>query len=174
MPHKMLLTMYFCDDCGSMITPQNGNGECGACGAEYNFESAESESFEKSRDRADGGETVRTELESLPTTKSGNIPKSEAMDWLKEQPRPSGAEMRRATMEKPSDFEGSTYPTDISNIRVTGDPNFIETIAGLFSWIVDMEDYSRRVEINLKETEDRETGEKTGNYALYLSLAERG
>ncbi len=37
-----------------------------------------------------------------------------------------------------------------------------------------MEDYSRRVEINLKETEDRDTGEETGNYALYLSVAERG
>lgn len=134
----------------------------------------ESESFEENRGRADGGETTRTELESLPTTKSGNIPKSEAMDWLKSRDRPSGAEMKRATMEKPSGFEGSTYPTDVSNIRVTGDPEFIETIAGLFRWIVDMEDYSRRVEINLKETEDRETGEETGNYALYLSVAERG
>ncbi len=96
------------------------------------------------------------------------------MDWLKNRDRPSGAEMRRATIEKPSDFEGSSYPADISNIRVTGSPQFIETIAGLFSWIIDMEDYSRRVEINLKETEDRETGEETGNYALYLSVAERG
>lgn len=166
--------MYFCDDCGSMITPQNGSGECGSCGAEYELEEAESESFQENRGRADGGETVKTELESLPTTKSGNVPKSEAMDWLKSRDRPSGAEMRRATIEKPSDFEGSSYPADISNIRVTGDPHFIETIAGLFSWIVDMEDYSRRVEINLKETEDRETGEETGNYALYLSVAERG
>lgn len=170
--------MYFCDDCGSMITPQNGSGECGECGAEYEIEEAESDSFGGedggTRSRADGGQATRTELESLPTTKSGTIPKSEAMDWLKSRDRPSGAEMRRATVEKPSGFEGSTYPTDVSNIRVTGDPQFIETVAGLFSWIVDMEDYSRRVEINLKETEDRDTGEETGNYALYLSVAERG
>jgi hypothetical protein len=56
---------------------------------------------------------------------------------------------------------------------LTGDPQFIETVAGLFSWIVDMEDYSRRVEINLQQVEDRDTGETTGNYALYLSVAER-
>ncbi len=161
-----------------MITPQNGEGECDTCGAEYEIEGGGPDSFDgeasESPGRADGGEPSQTELESLPTTKSGSIPKSEAMDWLKSRDRPSGAEMRRATIEKPSGFEGSTYPTDISNIRVTGDPQFIETIAGLFRWIVDMEDYSRRVEINLKETEDRETGEETGNYALYLSVAERG
>ncbi|SMO72832.1 hypothetical protein [Halorubrum cibi] len=170
--------MYFCDDCGSMITPQNGSGQCENCGAEYEIQDGKSESFENEAEEnlgvADGGESTKTKLESLPTTKSGSIPKSEAMDWLKDRDRPSGAEMKRAMMEKPSDFEGSTYPTDISNIRITGDPQFIETIAGLFRWVVDMEDYSRRVEINLKETEDRETGEKTGNYALYLSVAERG
>ncbi|MXV60950.1 hypothetical protein GS429_02465 [Natronorubrum sp. JWXQ-INN-674] len=77
-------------------------------------------------------------------------------------------------MEKPNGFTGSTFPTDISTIRVTGDPQFIETVAGLFSWIVGMEDYSRRVEINLQKTEDKETGEQTENYALYLSVAERG
>lgn len=77
-------------------------------------------------------------------------------------------------IEKSTDFSGSAYPIDISSICLTGSPEFIETIAGLFRWIVNMEDYSRRVEINLKETEDRETGEKTGNYALYLSVAERG
>ena len=33
------------------------------------------------------------------------------------------------------------------------------TVAGLFSWIVDMEDDSRRVEINLQQTEDRDSGE---------------
>lgn len=96
------------------------------------------------------------------------------MEWLENLDRPSSAELKRATIEKPNDFEGSTFPTDISTIRLTGDPHFIETVAGLFSWIVEKEDHSRRVEINLKETEDRDTGEETGNYALYLSVAERG
>jgi hypothetical protein len=40
--------------------------------------------------------------------------------------------------------------------------------------MVDMEDYSRRIEINLQKVEDKETGEETGNYALYLSVADRG
>lgn len=171
--------MYFCEECGGMIAPQTGGGECENCGTAYDVEGAETGTFEDSGndgdgELADGGQRSVTELESLPTTKSGSIPKSEAMDWLKNLDRPSSAELKRATVEKPSNFEGSTYPTDVSNIRVTGDPQFIETIAGLFRWIVDMEDYSRRVEINLKETEDRETGEETGNYALYLSVAERG
>lgn len=171
--------MHFCDDCGAMITPQSGDGRCENCGAKFaqskpNTVSGDIEDENSGVGMADGGTQKHTELESLPTTKSGTIPKSEAMEWLKNRDRPSSAELKRATVEKPSDFEGSSYPADISNIRVTGDPEFIETIAGLFSWIVDMEDYSRRVEINLKETEDRDTGEETGNYALYLSVAERG
>ncbi len=171
--------MHFCDECGSMIAPQSGGGECENCGAEYTSEATGAGPFGDSENDGDvevtdGGQRSQTTLESLPTTKSGSIPKSEAMDWLESLDQPSSAELKRATIEKPSDFEGSTYPADVSNIRVTGDPQFIETIAGLFRWIVDMEDYSRRVEINLKETEDRNTGEETGNYALYLSVAERG
>jgi hypothetical protein len=40
--------------------------------------------------------------------------------------------------------------------------------------IQELEDGKTRVEINLQKTEDRETGALTGNYALYLSVAERG
>ena len=170
--------MYFCDDCGSMITPQNGSGQCENCGAEYEIQGGKSESFENEAEEnlgvADGGESTKTKLESLPTTKSGSIPKSEAMDWLKNRDRPSGAEMKRAMMEKPSDFEGSTYPTDISNIRVTGDARFIETVAGLLEPLLDLENDETRVEINLQRTKVRDTNQYTGNYALYLSVAERG
>jgi hypothetical protein len=59
-------------------------------------------------------------------------------------------------------------------VRLTGDRQFVEPVAGPFSWVVKREDLSRRVEVNLKETEDRDTGDDTGNYALYLSVAERG
>ncbi|ERG99022.1 MAG: hypothetical protein J07HQX50_00164 [Haloquadratum sp. J07HQX50] len=118
-------------------------------------------------------ENAQTRLETLPTTQSGSVKKSDAMEWISELDRPSSAEMQQAIVEKPSDFSGSTFPADISTIRLTGDPQFIETVAGLFSWIVNMEDYSRRVEINLQETEDRDSGETTGNYALYLSVADR-
>jgi hypothetical protein len=114
-----------------------------------------------------------TDLEQLPTTSAGNIKKSDAIEWLDSRDRPSSAELRKTVVEKPSDFTGSTFPTDTSTIRLTGDAHFIETVAGLFQWMVDMEDYSRRVQINLQETEDRDTSELTGNYALYLSVAER-
>lgn len=161
--------MVFCDNCGTLVPPDEDVEVCDQCGT----------SLDRSGDadaQTDGGDAAAspTELEDLPTTGSGTVRKEDAMAWLESRERPSSAELRRATIEKPSDFTGSTFPTDISTIRLTGDPAFVETVAGLFTWIVDVEDYSRRVEINLKETEDKETGERTGNYALYLSVAERG
>lgn len=75
---------------------------------------------------------------------------------------------------KPKGFTGSTYPTSISNIRITGDPKFVETVAGLLKPIQQLEGSRTRVEINLQQTDNRDTGETTGNYALYLSIAERG
>ena len=168
--------MDFCDECGSLLPAGESNGTCDSCGASFGREV----NSNSSREVTAGGRSedveetsVQTNLERLPTTKSGSVKKSDAMEWLDGLDRPSSAELRQAVTEKPSDFSGSTFPTDISTIRLTGDPHFIETIAGLFSWMVDMEDYSRRVEINLKETEDRKTGETTGNYALYLSVTER-
>ena len=162
--------MEFCDNCGTLVPADREIGDCRHCGASLDRSDAEAT-------QTDGGTTTptsSTELEELPTTSSGSIKKADAMEWLENRERPSEADLRRAVMEKPSDFTGSTFPTDISTIRLTGDPQFIETVAGLFTWIVGMEDYSRRVEINLKDTEDKETGERTGNYALYLSVAERG
>lgn len=167
--------MEFCDECGSLLPPGEEGGTCTNCGT-----SVERQAGNLSNEKTDGGDTGddhqgtgETRLEQLQTTESGTVKKSDAMEWLNELERPSSAELKRAVVEKPDDFSGSTFPTDISTIRLTGDPEFIETIAGLFSWIVDMEDYSRRVEINLKQVEERDTGETTDNYALYLSVAER-
>lgn len=113
-------------------------------------------------------------LSELPTTQSGAVKKKDAMRWLKRLKKPSDEEIRKAVVPKPNDFSGSTYPTDISTIRLTGDPEFVETVAGLFKTITQFESGNTRVEVNLQETEDRDTGEDTGNYALYLSVAERG
>jgi len=55
-------------------------------------------------------------------------------------------------LPKPARFEGSTFETDISNIRVTGDAQFIETIAGLLKPILDLENDETRVELNLQRT----------------------
>lgn len=118
---------------------------------------------------------VSTEgLSELPTTQSGAVRKKDAMRWLKRLKKPSDEEIRKAVVPKPNDFSGSTYPTNISTIRLTGDPEFVETVAGLFKTITQFESGNTRVEVNLQETEDRDTGEDTGNYALYLSVAERG
>lgn len=164
-------SMQFCEECGALLPAHSASGACAQCGTEFERSTPTSKSGDSTTSNQS---SPSTDLERLPTTKSGSVKKSHAIEWLHSLDRPSSAELRRATVEKPSDFSGSTFPTDISTIRLTGDPDFIETVAGLFTWIVDMEDHSRRVEINLKETEDRETGEDTGNYALYLSVAERG
>lgn len=96
------------------------------------------------------------------------------MQWLDSLERPSDRELRDAFVPKPKGFTGSSYPTSVSNVRITGDPTFVETVAGLLKPIQQLEDTSTRVEINLQETEDRDTGEFTENYALYLSVADRG
>lgn len=113
------------------------------------------------------------QVSNLPTTSSGAVRKRDAMNWLDSLKQPSDRELKNAIIPKPNDFEGSTYATSVSNIRITGDPKFIETVAGLFKTIQDFEDNCTRVDINLQQTEDKETGELTGNYALYLSVAQR-
>jgi hypothetical protein len=96
------------------------------------------------------------------------------MKWLDDLDEPTATEFKRAFIPKPTGFTGSTYPTSVSNIRITGDPAFIETIAGLLKPILDLEGSGTRIELNLQQTENRDTGDLTGNYALYLSVAERG
>lgn len=124
---------------------------------------------------ADRGPSPRpADLMDLPTTDSGAVRKADAMRWLESLEAPSASELRAAVQPKPAGFTGSTYPTAVSNVRVTGDPKFIETVAGLFTPVLDFEAADTRVELNLQRTEDRETGELTDNYALYLSVAERG
>jgi hypothetical protein len=113
-------------------------------------------------------------LENLPTTGSGSVRKKDAMKWLNSLSEPTDRELQNAFLAKPTGFTGSTYPTSISNIRITGDPKFVETVAGLLKPIQELEGGRTRVEMNLQKTEDRDTGDLTGNYALYLSVAERG
>lgn len=113
-------------------------------------------------------------LSNLPTTDSGSVRKADAMKWLDGLNKPTDGELKSAFIPKPTDFSGSTYPTSISNVRITGDPAFVEIVAALLQPIQDLEDGRTRVEINLQQTEDRDTGDLTKNYALYLSVAERG
>lgn len=115
-----------------------------------------------------------TDLEELPTTDSGAVRKRRAMKWLHNLDRPTDEELKDAVTPKPYGHTGSTYPTEISNIRITGTPEFIETVAGLLQPLEDCEGMNTRLEINLQRTNDRDTDELTDNYALYLNVAERG
>jgi hypothetical protein len=114
-----------------------------------------------------------TELESLQTTDSGHVPKRVAMSWFEELAEPTSEELRRSIVSKPHDFSGSTYATEISTVRYTGSPEFVETVTGFLEPLSTFEDRSTRLELNLGRTEDRQTGELTNNYAFYLSVAER-
>lgn len=179
--------MKFCGACGSLVVPDGEQWRCPKCDHTESRDARPStlEAGESSGTRgrptrdgkrsSDGGRSKgRTDLEGLPTTDSGSVRKADAMRWLHGLTTPSDRELRDAITPKPYGFSGSTYPTEISNIRITGDPSFIETFAGLLRPLLNMENGRYRLEINLQRTEDRETGEQTENYALYLSVAERG
>ncbi|WP_435066083.1 hypothetical protein [Halobaculum sp. EA56] len=57
---------------------------------------------------------------------------------------------------------------------MTGAPGFIETVAGLLKPFQGFENDKTRLELNIQRTKDRDTGELTDNYALYISVAKRG
>ena len=155
--------MNFCEECGVLVVPGADGDQCVDCnptnGAAILSRQAEN---------------VGTDLEKLPSTKSGAVKKKNAVKWLQNCERPNSSELKRSMLPKPAGFEGSTFETDISNIRVTGDAQFIETIAGLLKPILDLENDETRVELNLQRTKIRDTKQYTGNYALYLSVTERG
>lgn len=119
-----------------------------------------------------------TALEQLETTESGSVRKKDALRWLNNLetavPEDAHEELIGAVTPKPYRHEGSAFPTPISQVRVTGAPEFVEAVARLFTWFTAWESSATRLAVNVKEVEDRETGERTGNYALYLSAAERG
>lgn len=117
---------------------------------------------------------MATELEQLATTESGSVRKQDAMDWLETRDKPDEVELLAAVTPKPNDHSGSTYPTPISTVRVTGTPDFVETVAGLFQWFLNWETSATLLNINLQQVKDRDSGDLTDNYALYLSAAVRG
>jgi len=115
-----------------------------------------------------------TDLEALPTTDSGSVRKHDAMGWLADFDEPSADELIAAVTPKPYDHSGSTFPTPISQVRVTGDAEFVTAVAGLLKPLLTWESSATRVDLKVQQIKDRETGELTDNYALYLGAAERG
>jgi uncharacterized Zn finger protein (UPF0148 family) len=159
--------MQFCSDCGEAMVKADGEWICRSCDPDA-IETATETSGPRTPPQRPAA------LDDLPTTDNGSVRKQDAMKWLNSLETPSDRELKNAFQPKPTDFSGSTYPTSISNVRITGDAKFVETVAALLQPIQDRENSSTRVSINLQQTEDKETGQLTGNYALYLSIAERG
>lgn len=114
-----------------------------------------------------------TELENLPTTDSGHIKKSDATSWMQSLPDCEVEEVLDAVISKPTAHSGSLMGTDISSIRVSGDPEFITKFAALMKPILEFEASDTRLEINLGQVEDNDTNELTDNYSLYLNVADR-
>lgn len=115
-----------------------------------------------------------SELRSLPTTESGAVRKADAMNWLEELNEPDESDLLSSVTPKPTSHSGSTHATPISNIRVTGEPEFIENFAGFLKPFLGLENEDMRLELKVQQIEDRDTGDLTDNYALYLNVAERG
>ena len=113
-------------------------------------------------------------LVDLETTDSGSVRKSDAMQWMKQLDEPDEDDLIAAVEPKDNDHTGSTYATCISNIRFTGTPEFITEVAKLLKPLLAWESSATRLELKLQQIEDRDSGELTDNYALYLSAAMRG
>jgi hypothetical protein len=114
-----------------------------------------------------------TDLETLPRTDAGNIRKKDAIQWLNNREELPEEEIKETVVPKPNGFTGSKFPTEISQIRVAGSPEFIEAFASRVKFFLDFEGaVGERLQINLQQVENQETGETTDNYALYLSVAE--
>lgn len=163
----------FCDDCESMMTKASDEWHCNNCDAEALAAAREAASAGGSSVSLEQPSTRGTTLETISTTDSGSVRKRDALRWLESLEIPADEDLQDATVSKPYGFEGSTFAEPISNVRITGDPNFIETFAGLMKPFLSFEDATRRLEINLQRVENRDTGELTENYALYLSVADR-
>lgn len=114
------------------------------------------------------------QLRDLPSTGSGHVPKHRAIEWLERPDSPSEEDVATAFVPKPRWFTGSEYPTPISDVRLVGELEYVETMAGPFTPVLALENDPPRLYSRLQAIEDHEPGELTDDYALYLSVTERG
>lgn len=155
-----------------MLTEAEDAWVCDSCGWELQKATGGPGQADRTgQSTAKGG--TGTRLESLPTTDSGAVRKAKALEWLRSLDPPSDDELLRSVTPKPKGFTGSTFAADVSTLRVTGDAEFLEAFAGLLEPFLELEGERTRLEVNLQRTGDRDSGELTDNYALYLSVAER-
>jgi hypothetical protein len=68
--------------------------------------------------------------------------------------------------------KGSTYAED--GIRLTGSPEFIDSVLSRLKDLLKHENGSTRLQLNYQESKDRVTGNLTGSYNCYVQVHERG
>ncbi|RQG94816.1 hypothetical protein [Natrarchaeobius chitinivorans] len=115
-----------------------------------------------------------TDLEQLPRTDNEYVRKDDSVQWLRERSEPTSEEIVDAITPKPYGQKGKTFNKSISDVRIKGDAEFVETIAGLLKAFVDCESMNTRLDIQLQKVKHKETGEPTDAWSLYLKSAERG
>jgi hypothetical protein len=72
----------------------------------------------------------------------------------------------------PYKHKGSTY--DECGIRITGTPEFIDSVLSRFKDLLGYESTETRLQVVYQETKDRKTGQPTGSYSAYVQVCERG
>jgi len=115
-----------------------------------------------------------TDLEQLPTTKSASVKKENSIQWLAERTEPTPEELLETVIPKPYGQTGKTFNKQLSDVRIKGDAEFVETMAGLLRPFVACESIDTRLDIKLQKVKDRDTGEVTDAWSLHLQSAERG
>ena len=68
--------------------------------------------------------------------------------------------------------KGSTYAED--GIRLTGSPEFIDSVLSRLKDLLKHENGSTRLQLNYQESKDRKSGTPTGSYNCYVQVHERG
>lgn len=115
-----------------------------------------------------------TDIERLKPTDSGTIRKDDSTEWLANRSIPTDEELLKTVIPQKYGETGKTFHKPISDIRIKGDAEFVETAAGLFKSFNELDIGNTRLSISLQKVDDQETGRTTDIWVLYLRAVERG
>ena len=115
--------MAFCENCGVLLVPSAETDACEQCDSEDGASILSRQA----------GEGIETDIEKLSSTKSGHIRKQDSMKWLRDRERPNPTELKYSILPKPDGFSGSSFETDISNIRMTGNASLLKRLRDFLS-----------------------------------------
>ena len=72
----------------------------------------------------------------------------------------------------PYKHTGSTFDQD--GIRITGSPEFIDTVLSRLTDLLEYENDGTRLQLTYQEAKDKNTGALLGSYSCYIQVHERG